>query len=561
MNPDGYEYATITGNVSLDYGSSGFGTYNALRLRTNSSPQYASSNTVQMVFSDNPPSTAAPGLSSLAPNIGQVGAYVTIIGSGLGDARNVTFNGVSAPILSASATNLSVQVPAGATTGNVFVTNPRGVNNGLLFMVGNPPATSGWCNISTAWGTSICGTQSVAYTTAPRILLGQRAPREGSPVYNYFLGEKSYAHVYRWEYNYSGNADDWHTIAGPEGRDFQPWNCWQTVYYRRVTLEQHKNMWGQVYHDDYETSNAVKITPSSPPPTPTQSTYYACANTGSTFTINFTPGEAATSSSWSLPADTWRVNGGRGVNYQYSHNVGAVTSVTITVPAGVPAGRYEIHTTSYGPGGSAGHRSIPLVVGQQTPTSISGPTATRGTRTYNYRLDNLGGSNFVWSATHGSITQGQGTNAIEFTTPWYSTYLTLSVNFTDICGNPASATLAVRHTLQPPPCRTKPCPLEPEPEEPEREGSPQPLINTKAVVPEPGLYPNPASTEVIIATGGHPATATIRDYLGVVHRSVELRENNAEAHVDVKDLPEGIYNVRIVGKDQKEVRYKLQIRR
>ncbi|HLK96476.1 MAG TPA: T9SS type A sorting domain-containing protein, partial [Hymenobacter sp.] len=279
---------------------------------------------------------------------------------------------------------------------------------------------------------------------------------------------------------------------------------------------------------------------------------YACANTASTFTINFTPGEGATSSSWSLPANTWRINGGQGVIYQYSYNVGAVTSVTISVPAGVPAGTYEIHATGNGPCGSSGHRSIPVVIGRAASVAISGSTNTLANRTYDYRLE--GGSNFVWSATEGRIIRGQGTNTIGFTTPSRTATITLSVNFTDVCGSPASATLEVDNTSRPQPCRTPPCPLEPA-----EKGAPKPVTTTPVVVP--GLYPNPASTEVLIATEGHSATATIRDYLGVVRKTVELRENNPHASVDVKDLPEGIYNVRVVGKDQQEVRYKLQIRR
>src|SRR6266540_594594 len=70
---------------------------------------------------------------SVAPERGPVGATVTIRGSGFSTTANqnaVSFNGTSAAVSSATATQLIVSVPTGATTGTVGVTTPAGSASG-----------------------------------------------------------------------------------------------------------------------------------------------------------------------------------------------------------------------------------------------------------------------------------------------------------------------------------------------------------------------------------------------------------------------------------------------
>jgi YD repeat-containing protein len=77
-------------------------------------------------------SRTSPGqvtLMNFAPQSGPVGTTVTINGAGFGTTQsqnNVRFNGTNAAIVSASATQLVVSVPSGATTGVVAVTAPNG---------------------------------------------------------------------------------------------------------------------------------------------------------------------------------------------------------------------------------------------------------------------------------------------------------------------------------------------------------------------------------------------------------------------------------------------------
>jgi hypothetical protein len=85
-----------------------------------------------------PPSgTVAPAISSLTPTSGAPGTSVVIAGSNLGASPGngrVTFNGMSATVVSWSASSVTALVPYGATTGKVVVTAANGLSsNGLSF--------------------------------------------------------------------------------------------------------------------------------------------------------------------------------------------------------------------------------------------------------------------------------------------------------------------------------------------------------------------------------------------------------------------------------------------
>jgi uncharacterized repeat protein (TIGR03803 family) len=60
------------------------------------------------------------------PTSGKVGAAVEILGSDLTDATSVTFNGTAAPFKVVSSSQITTDVPAGATTGKVQVVTPSG---------------------------------------------------------------------------------------------------------------------------------------------------------------------------------------------------------------------------------------------------------------------------------------------------------------------------------------------------------------------------------------------------------------------------------------------------
>lgn len=61
------------------------------------------------------------------PHEGAIGTQVTVFGAGFGGTvSNVAFNGINAPIISQTPTSVVAIVPAGATTGAISITSPRG---------------------------------------------------------------------------------------------------------------------------------------------------------------------------------------------------------------------------------------------------------------------------------------------------------------------------------------------------------------------------------------------------------------------------------------------------
>jgi YD repeat-containing protein len=92
-------------------------------------------------------SSSQVSVIEFTPNGGPVGTSVTIYGTGFSttaSANTVKFNGVTATVTSATATQLVTSVPAGATTGPITVTNTAGTGtSGDAFVVGSAPAGPG----------------------------------------------------------------------------------------------------------------------------------------------------------------------------------------------------------------------------------------------------------------------------------------------------------------------------------------------------------------------------------------------------------------------------------
>ena len=68
----------------------------------------------------------APVIQALSPRFGSEGGQVVILGTSLGGATSVDFNGVPAVILSSAYSYIQTQVPIGATSGYVHVTTELG---------------------------------------------------------------------------------------------------------------------------------------------------------------------------------------------------------------------------------------------------------------------------------------------------------------------------------------------------------------------------------------------------------------------------------------------------
>jgi len=91
-----------------------------------------------LLFTVVPP---APVLTGLSPNSAPVGTTVVLTGVNLTGTAAVSFNGATATFVVNSATQLTVTVPLGATTGPVTVATPGGLSNSLPFTVVVPTST------------------------------------------------------------------------------------------------------------------------------------------------------------------------------------------------------------------------------------------------------------------------------------------------------------------------------------------------------------------------------------------------------------------------------------
>jgi len=124
--------------------------------------------------------TNASNISSLSPNIGNTGQSVTISGIGFGATQQtstVSFNGVTASPTSWSDTAIQVPVPAGASSGSVYVTVSGVPSNGVPFTV--LPAITNVVPASAAPGASVTIVGHDFRTTEPS---GSSVTFNGTPA-------------------------------------------------------------------------------------------------------------------------------------------------------------------------------------------------------------------------------------------------------------------------------------------------------------------------------------------------------------------------------------------
>ncbi|WP_426491297.1 beta strand repeat-containing protein [Hymenobacter sp. 102] len=87
--------------------------------------------------------TAAPIIVAFTPTSGLIGSSVTLTGTDLHQPTQVLFNGVSAPFVAGSATQLTATVPVGASTGPVQVVTAHGSGSSAVnFTIPAPVLTS-----------------------------------------------------------------------------------------------------------------------------------------------------------------------------------------------------------------------------------------------------------------------------------------------------------------------------------------------------------------------------------------------------------------------------------
>jgi len=99
--------------------------------------------------------TVIPSIAGFSPSVGPVGTVVTVNGYNFGSSGMVTFDGLTAAILSWSPTNLSVVVPAGSSAGNVVVTSNSQSSNVAVFSVLPTPNIASLSATSGPVGTAV----------------------------------------------------------------------------------------------------------------------------------------------------------------------------------------------------------------------------------------------------------------------------------------------------------------------------------------------------------------------------------------------------------------------
>jgi IPT/TIG domain len=118
-------------------------------------------------------------ITSLSPASGEVGATVTITGTNFGSPHGtsaVSFNGVTATPTSWSATSIAVQVPGGATTGNVVVTVGGVASTGVTFTVVPAPTSQPTMEVDRAslnFGAVNSGTAFTSQSPAQTVNIAQ----------------------------------------------------------------------------------------------------------------------------------------------------------------------------------------------------------------------------------------------------------------------------------------------------------------------------------------------------------------------------------------------------
>lgn len=532
------------------------GTYPVQVKANNGTPTTLASNTLSFTIA--PQATIVPTIS-VSPNVATIGDAFTITGTNIEswyayNITSITCNGATIPVpdnpdyytaVGADERILVVKVPGNATSGLGTV-----VVNTTAGSVSVPFTVKGLEQFIPCGSNGIaCTNQCVPNGYSAAIIQGRVKADPGTEWDKYikatneagispFASSKEHEMV-QWQVSFDNY--NWSDLTGEIGPSYAPGSSWATRYVRRVSTHLVYSFFTTT-RETWYTSNVVTLTPNPVAVTPTQSSYDAYP--GSTFTISFQLPSGVTSTCWSLPANTWTINGGQGVNGYYCYNVGGTTTVTVSVPAGTAPGNYVIHTSSSGPcGGSSNYTIIPVVV--RSGSAMAGPTSVsfvpNGTYTnpscprYTVRSSLVGGATSYKAVLHGSIYEGiqmtvapNGGYYVDFPFNIGTTYgLTVSVTATVPNGTTTATTATGPNTT----CRGA-------------------LATTSATTTPVSLYPNPANDQVTLLGGVQESEAVFYDSRGARCKVVSLPGHTTATVVDLRGLSAGLYQVRIAAKGE-----------
>jgi hypothetical protein len=294
-----------------------------------------------------------------------------------------------------------------------------------------------------------------------------------------------------------------------------------TVGHLHVTTSNNGFFWNNNHGD-----RTYEIAVGSPDITSTTSTEVNCDIAHPIFSIPIVSG--ANSYSWrntmGWVIENTYVNGGyASVTFSAINSTATSGQVTVTaMNSGCPStNSTKTFTVSRATG-------THYVVG---PDNIPG-----GTRTVYNAPD--GCSNYNWSFPNGwIISQGQGTASVIVQVNNADCPGDLYVTYIDLCGQPQIGTKYINSTYQS-------GPVPPSTQDVKGISASEDSGVAKSVTPEPGFYPNPATSQLTVNLG-EGGKAVIYNNLGAVVREIVFPVGSVSSSINTLSLPTGIYHIRL----------------
>jgi hypothetical protein len=390
---------------------------------------------------------------------------------------------------------------------------------------------------------AICDDQCVTYGTTPATIKGRILADNGDSKWNDYyalVGSDEFAsgneHEWaQWQLSYDNN--NWYDIGNAGQASYSPGVIYGTTYFRRVSSHINHHWYGDS-REYWYTSNVVTITSRPPTPTPANATYGTCGPGQVAVAANPTP--SATSYNWWVPYAGWGVStNGSNIFSTYNNGSSFVTTSTavyISVPAGVAPGTYPIYFSANGNcGPKTADGTLSIVVTNGTNPTL--PTA------YWYSVSNdycRPAYNLIMEATAGvtnyravlsdgnsadGFDTGNGTIIFSLNEPGPRYNISGTISASSTCG-PITASIPGSNLAG----RPSDCGFEPE---------------VMSVQSGPEFYPNPASSEVTVQSNSQASQLQFYDAQGALRKQVELPAGATNHHVNLTDLPAGLYHIRV----------------
>lgn len=409
---------------------------------------------------------------------------------------------------------------------------------------------------------SICGDQCITKGAIPATIQGRILADAGARGYSeyepQFTNWREYERSastsgttvfasgteYEWvQWQYSINQYNWVDISGATGASYSPGAINQTTYYRRISTH-YRDYWIGGSRDVWYTSNTVAIRIPAATPVAAQYSYIACGT--SPIEVAIRPAADATSYNWFSSDPNVKING-QSTSY-YGQYTSTGTLVKVTLPANASQGAsYSINVSAIGVCGARSSIStfyIKVDCTVRAPANVSFIPSSDGSTTCQPRYDvrvgaSLGATSYtatlrgnsIYNSTSMTITASSSAYYVDFPFRIAGPTPGIYVSVTATSSQGTSAAFS---------------------------SSPQDLAGGNCgyiVAPDESvdalLYPNPATDQVTLRGSDQEARAAFYDSQGVCRKVVALPGGqDTQTVVSLRELPAGLYHIRISAKDK-----------